>query len=322
MLEQEKKISVIIPVYKVEEYLKRCLDSVCNQSYKNLEIILIDDGSTDNSGMICDEYARRDNRIKVLHKKNDGVSAARNTGLDLATGDYIAFADSDDFLDSDCLTILARQLELENADISICGMNIEDRDGFFRPYWEQKDYCILSKEEQLSNLITNRLYCCSVCDKLFKSEILSAVRFDREIAHNEDLLFVYEAMKHSEKAVFTSEPLYFYCMNEGSATTSKFNKTKLGVIDVSERIYTDISLNFPKLEPIEMREYMRNNISTAIQIVKSEYNDDKGIERIRHNVRWRLKRYLKSNAAKGYKLNAILLVINWNLFSFIVRHYE
>ena len=113
-------ISIIIPVYNVEQYLSRCIDSVINQTYKNLEIILIDDGSTDDSGEICDEYALKDNRIKVMHKQNGGVSSARNEGLDISKGNYIGFIDSDDFIEKDMYEFLYDLLTKNNCDISCC----------------------------------------------------------------------------------------------------------------------------------------------------------------------------------------------------------
>ena len=113
-------VSVIVPIYKVEKYLGKCVDSIINQTYKNLEIILVDDGSPDNSGKICDEYAKKDNRIKVIHKENGGLSSARNAGLDVATGEFIAFVDSDDRIHLDFVEKLYRAIKEENADIASC----------------------------------------------------------------------------------------------------------------------------------------------------------------------------------------------------------
>ena len=115
-----KKISVIVPVYKVEPYLSRCLDSIINQTYRNLEIILVDDGSPDRCGEICDEYARQDSRIRVIHKANGGLSDARNHGIDVAIGDYIAFVDSDDYIATDMYEKMLARLELDNSDMVVC----------------------------------------------------------------------------------------------------------------------------------------------------------------------------------------------------------
>ena len=116
-----KKISIIVPIYNIEKYLPRCLDSILAQTYKNLEVILVDDGSVDNSGMIADKYARNDQRIIVIHQVNKGVSAARNAGLDLATGDYIGFVDGDDYIEPDMYEILMRIIDEQQVDIAHCG---------------------------------------------------------------------------------------------------------------------------------------------------------------------------------------------------------
>ena len=118
-MKKNNLISIIVPIYNVEKYLKKCIDSIINQTYKNLEIILVDDGSPDNCGKICDEYAKKDNRIKVIHKENGGVSSARNVGVENATGEYIGFVDSDDYIEKDMYEVLINNLKKENADISI-----------------------------------------------------------------------------------------------------------------------------------------------------------------------------------------------------------
>ena len=119
-----KKISVIVPIYKVEKYIHRCIDSIINQTYKNLEIILVDDGSPDSCPRICDEYAKKDKRIKVIHKENGGLSDARNKGVDIATGDYIAFVDSDDYIHPNMYEVLIYELEKNNSDIALCKYKI------------------------------------------------------------------------------------------------------------------------------------------------------------------------------------------------------
>ena len=123
-------ISVIIPIYNVEKFLSFCIDSIVNQTYKNLEIILVDDGSTDNSGKICDEYALKDNRIKVMHKQNGGVSSARNVGLNIAKGKYIGFVDSDDYVENDMFEILHNLIIKNNVDISCCNKFVFKKNKF------------------------------------------------------------------------------------------------------------------------------------------------------------------------------------------------
>ena len=124
-------ISIIVPVYKAEKYLRRCVDSILAQTYQNIEVLLIDDGSPDNSGEICDEYAEKDSRVRVFHKPNGGVSSARNLGLKEAKGDYIGFVDADDYIDKTMYEVLLCNLIKENSDISICSYNQEDSNGIF-----------------------------------------------------------------------------------------------------------------------------------------------------------------------------------------------
>ena len=149
-------ISVIVPVYNVEKYLRQCLDSVLAQTYRELEIILVDDGSTDGSGAICDEYATRDSRIKVVHQQNGGLSSARNAGLDLATGEYVAFVDSDDYIHETMLELLYQALVENNADTVICNFERVDEKGDVISVRSLQPLAngVVSMEEALENLAT------------------------------------------------------------------------------------------------------------------------------------------------------------------------
>lgn len=310
----DKKVTVIVPVYNVEKYLSRCLDSICNQTYHNLEIILIDDGSPDNSGNICDEYREKDKRIRVIHKQNAGVSAARNDGLDIATGDFITFVDSDDYIALQMYETLVGMITRENADIAICGFAKEQEEGVFAAYWKENVKRTLSHQEQLECLLTNKYYCCSCWEMLFKREYLTEIRFDVSKKHNEDFLFIYEVMKKTRKSVYTSESLYYYCNNQESATNVAFNESKMAIIDVNEYIYQDIQEHFPELSRLSMREFMRNNITCAIEMANNSYKNLISINRVRRNIRDHLGKYLRTDAAIGYKINAILISCSWSLF--------
>ena len=146
-----ERISVIVPVYKVEPYLRKCLDSIVNQTYRNLEIILVDDGSPDNCGRICDEYAERDNRIRVIHQKNGGVSSARNEGLKIASGDWIGWVDSDDWIEPDMFEYLLENAKKSKADIAVCSRKEWYKDRCILRKWE-KDI-LLNTEEALRQLL-------------------------------------------------------------------------------------------------------------------------------------------------------------------------
>ncbi len=187
----DKKISVIVPVYKVEKYLARCVDSIIDQTYKNLEIILVDDGSPDGCGAMCDEYAKKDERIKVIHKENGGLSSARNAGLDIATGDYIAFVDSDDRITPDAYENLLKALDGKSDAIANFMYEREMESGeTFPSVVPHKNDEIISVENYIGELMMH-VGDVSACTKLFPKGVISGVRFAEGFL-NEDLLFMLE----------------------------------------------------------------------------------------------------------------------------------
>ena len=314
-------ISIIVPVYKVEKYLRRCIDSILAQTYQNIEVLLIDDGSPDSSGDICDEYAEKDFRVRVFHKENGGVSSARNLGLKEAKGDYIGFVDADDYIDKTMYETLLNYLITEEADISVCSYYQEDASGEFHKHWPKDEYMTISGEKQIECLISNKYYTCSCCDRIIKKELLDGLFLDETITHYEDLLFLYEVTKQSKKTIFTSEPLYYYCYNDGNSAARKpFDDKKMDIIRVSEYIMNDIKNRNPSLYRIAKREYMRNNIMCAQLAAGAGYDNTENIALIRKNIRHGLLPYLFSDASLGYKRYAILIGMNWNRFvSFSTR---
>ena len=208
-----EKISVIVPVYNVEQYIKECIESICRQTYQNLEIIVVDDGSTDNSGRLCDELAAGDSRIQVIHQKNQGVSVARNAGLDRMTGEFVFFVDSDDWLREDALTTLYQSLQTHEADIVIgqkCGF--DPMTGCFY-YYETSDYeKVYSREEILAEYPKRRRkdgVFISPWGKLYKREVFDKIRYPfGKVA--EDNCTTYKTYLKAEKISYLSSPLYYY----------------------------------------------------------------------------------------------------------------
>lgn len=219
-------ISVIIPAYNIENYIERCVKTVCEQTYENLEIIVIDDGSTDQTGKIIDRLAEKDSRILSIHKENTGVSAARNTGLDRATGDYIGFVDGDDIIDKDMYELLIKNALEYDADISHCGyqMVFPNRVDY---YHNTKEIVIQDNFRGLYDLIKADKVEPGLCNKLYRKEIIGDNRLEEKIRINEDLLFNYVLFKRSKKSVFEDLPKYHYVVRKNSATTSNINIHKL-----------------------------------------------------------------------------------------------
>lgn len=218
-----KKISVIVPVYNTEKYLYKCVDSILASTYTNLEVILVDDGSPDNAGRICDEYAEKDARVRVIHKANGGLSSARNAGLDAATGDYITFVDSDDYISCDIYDKLCCIIESKCVDIAMMGVmqvNEEYQEIDVVPI---RDECI-SAYEFLKGV------CCrvrevAVWNKLFKREVIGNYRFS-EGKLNEDFLFAFEVLIGKKFSICSvSDVGYYYYSRTGSITKSGFGKS-------------------------------------------------------------------------------------------------
>lgn len=231
-----KKISIIVPVYNVEKYLKRCMESLLNQTYSNLEIILIDDGSTDLSGQMCDEYANADNRVKVLHQRNAGQAVARNRGLDIATGEYIGFVDSDDSCDLSMYAHMVDYLEKKQLDVVICG-RFAIRGDEKTPFYYYDENRILDINEIRQLILTDQLGS-QPCDKLFKKFLWEGVRFPEGRIY-EDLATTYQCFFVSDSPCgYLREPLYFYHLRADSTSFKQNNKQIYGIFSAfEERVY-------------------------------------------------------------------------------------
>lgn len=240
----DTKISVIVPVYKVEPYLCKCLDSIVNQTYRNLEIILVDDGSPDNCGAICDEYAARDERIKVIHKANGGVASARNVGLDAATGEYIGWVDSDDWIEPDMFGRLLKGAEAYDADIVICGRmeNYPDRDVPMN--WQQEE--LLDKEQTIAMLVEDDLVRSYLWDKLWKRELFQDIRFPRLMAF-EDMAMMYRLFMKAERVACLPEVLYHYEHRDASLTAAPSLGSRVAFFRVNKERHEALERDFPQL---------------------------------------------------------------------------
>ena len=274
----EPLISVIIPVYKVESYLRQCVDSVLRQTYKNLEIILVDDGSPDNCGIICDEYKEKDNRIKVIHKQNGGLSDARNAGLRIMTGSYVAFVDSDDWIESIMYETLLSNLLVYDADISYGGVIDEiETNGKTTPL-RQSDYgadAFSESREQAMLRFFNGPW--AAWDKLYRAELFQTIRFPvGEI--NEDEAIALHLIDLSRRVCYCNKPLYHYLRRVGSITTSTFSSSKLAWQRHCRENLRFIRQNYPQLEHAAAKRYRGSLLWTLTEIAMQssceEYQKD------------------------------------------------
>lgn len=236
-LNENPKVSIIIPAYNIAPYLERCLESVRHQTYKELQIIIVDDGSTDETGQIADSFAERDKRFHVIHKENRGVSAARKTGLEKAEGDYIGFVDGDDYIEPEMYEKLVGLAVEYGADITHCGyqMVFPDRVDL---YHGTKQLKLQDTYTGVKDLLEGTLIEPGLVNKIYRHKLFEDIEYDEKIVINEDLLLNYFLFHRSGKAVFTDVPYYHYMVRKNSASTSDWNEHKLlDPIRVLETMY-------------------------------------------------------------------------------------
>ena len=245
-----KKVSIVIPVYNVAKYLRKCMDSVLAQTYSSLEIILVDDGSPDESGEICDSYAQQDSRVVVIHQQNAGAANAKNAGLDRATGDYITFIDSDDYVEPDWIERLVDTAEKHGADVVECDFDkvYQNRVEIANQYPESR---VFTAEEYLEQYLGN--WTCSLFwNKLFCAKLLPDIRFRRERRCIDDEFFTYKVVSRATRIVRIQDVLYHYRQRMSSAISNTKNQMQIAddAVEVLVERYQWICARFPRLRKI------------------------------------------------------------------------
>lgn len=223
-------ISVIVPVYKVENYLDKCIRSLVDQTYENLEIILVDDGSPDRCGEICDTWAAKDSRIRVIHKKNGGLSDARNAGMAVATGKYMGFIDSDDYIAPDMYRLLLERMTADGSDIAACGVEMVFEDGTPSRMLTPSGDRILDNRQAMSAIIREDLLKQPVWYKLYKTELIRDIPFAVGKYH-EDVFWSWQAVVRAEQVSVFDTPCYYYLQRSGSIMGKGFGLTRLDVLE-------------------------------------------------------------------------------------------
>ena len=325
-----KKVSIIVPVYNVENYLERCVNSIINQTYKNLEIILINDGSSDNSPKICDKFAEQDKRVKVVHKENGGVSSARNKGLDIATGDYVEFVDSDDYIEPNCVETLVNKIQ--DNDLVICGYNLKNNKNTMMAFEEESvlDFRINQKQffKAFKQFMIN-----SPCNKLYKKELITT-EFDVNYSLGEDTLFNLQYLKKCSNVALIKEVLYNYnYLNENSLVHTKVNTLKdfknywNEIFKFSEDYFKD-SNYIKELNAI----YIKATMSQVINIcLKNEYkynefkkvfNTYRNLEKIKLSLRNFNNNAFTNNKFYGKILTIIFKLKLKPIFYIVLKKYK
>ena len=227
---EQQKISVIVPVYKVEAFLDRCVQSIANQSYRNLEIILVDDGSPDNCPAMCDAWAEKDSRIKVVHKQNGGLSDARNAGMAIATGEFMGFVDSDDWIAPDMYQHLYDLLEADGSDIAACGVEMVWEDGTPSRILTKSGCCVLDREEAMQAIIEESWLKQPVWYKLYKTALIRDIPFPVGKYH-EDVFWSYQAVARAQKVSISDKNGYYYFQRSGSIMGEGYSLRRLDAVE-------------------------------------------------------------------------------------------
>ena len=315
-----KKISIIVPVYKVEFYLEKCVNSIINQTYKNLEIILVDDGSPDNCGAMCEELAKVDNRIKVIHKENGGLSSARNAGIDIATGEYVAFIDSDDWIEPDFIEVLEKLLTENDADFSVCGMHNE--------YTEEstlvRNHKISTSVVELSDIfvqiIDNPLFYGYAWNKLFKKDIIAKIRFDETLLFCEDIDYSVRVADKCQKVAFTSEKLHHYRHHSLSMTGEiKYNPRKLYILRAFKNMMPYYAKNCPSKVSTLNKNYLKVAISLKGNMILNKVSDNEVINELNSIITEYYPKVLKD---KSIKLSTKINIFISNKFPGIILYIK
>lgn len=313
--EKRPLVSVIVPIYKVEEYLEKCVNSIRNQTLRELEIILVDDGSPDRCGRICDEFAEKDERIVVIHKENGGLSDARNEGIKAATADLVAFIDSDDYIDPDMMEFLFRNLQKEGADLSVCGLYHHFGDTL-QISQDTLDGLYVADTKEAIRLELTEVPVTAV-NKIYKKALFQQVCFPKGKLY-EDAHTMIPLILQSKKVVYDLQPKYHYVHREDSITTKVYRTQVMSLVEANRNNMHLVCNAFPELKKEAEFRYFWSYFWVLEYMLRSPSLSEKAV-----NEKKQIYRQLKRNAykiltnphfTKTRRISALLLLINSKLY--------
>lgn len=307
------EISIIVPVYNVEKYLNKCVDSILNQTFKDFELILVDDGSPDNSGVICDQYAKEDTRVRVIHKENGGLSSARNAGIEVAQGKFLGFVDSDDYIAEDMYELLYNNIINEDVDLSICGIYDVYKGKTPKTLPDFRKVC--TKVETMKLILDANIISVHAVNKLYKRALFNSIKYPLGTI-TEDAAVILNIVDQCEKIVVDSTQKYFYYHRENSISSKEFSLKNLQTIEVwseNERwiltnipsLYTEVHTRVCWANFIVLDKIIENNAERRVPETKEI------ISYLRSNYRFIMK---NSIFTKNRKIAMILLMISLKLY--------
>lgn len=318
------KVSVIVPAFNLEKYISKCIESLISQTFKDIEIIIVNDGSTDKTQEICEYYTKIDKRIRILNQKNSGVSVARNSGLDLASGDFITFVDGDDFIENDTIEFLLTNLEKYDVDVSTCGFQEShiDENGKIHSFKKKNNgFGIISSEEALKESFVNGKISLFVNGKLYKKEIFDNIRFPINMIY-EDAAVIPLIMVKINKIYYDDNIKYYYIRHPKSITNLKFSKQDLDMIRVNKKNFDMVKEKYDyAMDQVEFR-YLWSYLCIIDRIAASNAKFDDFCQ---------LKNFVKKNKFKIFsnkyftlkrKVLTLIMLINFGLYKKIIIYFH
>ena len=320
--EKAPLISIVIPIYNVEKYLSACIDSVLAQTYTNLEVILVDDGSTDYCGAICDRYGEKDSRIIVIHQKNKGLSGARNSAIDVAKGQYIGFVDSDDTIEPKMFEILLGNIQKYNAKVSICGRkNVDEKVNITKIRYVHDTELLMDGKNAIIEMNSHKSFDMSSCDKLFAIELWKDIRYP-EGKISEDYFVIFHLLDKAKRIVWTPEPLYNYLQRNNSI--SRNDIIKQDFIEASERQMLYIQEKYPDIDFVGKSAYASACLTIYDLYLKRKLkcpsNVKKSFQEIVKSCLYSIK--INSTLSINKKFQAYLFVASPYLYNIVFRIFK
>ncbi len=315
-------VSILVPVYNSEKYLRQCLDSIVNQTYKDLQVVIVDDGSIDNSLSICREYADKYEFIEVYHQGNAGVASARNALLDKARGDYTIFIDSDDWIELDMIEGLLHYIAEYDLDIAICGSVSEYNDSATAV---DTSYCsplIDNREEAVKKFILHKELNGSLWNKLVLTSLFHNLRFAKDIWYGEDALMMWQVLQRVNRIGTVPIDYYHYRMNDASISHQAFGPKKMSGHQVWATIYADTCRDWPQYRQTARAAFAISDMWLLFYAAIDKYSFDKNISHYQHHVR---KNIIDIARARHIKVNkkvfALGMALSYRLGCFLIRKF-
>lgn len=290
-----ERVSIIIPTYNAERFLERCIDSILRQTYENLEIVIINDGSIDGTLALCNKYKEKDQRIHVIDQSNKGVAATRNVGVRNVTGNYILFVDADDWIEPDMVEILVNAInEQEAVDIAFCSSDNAEtseqvirRDVISREIWD--------KEKQQREFLVHKRMTGMLWNKLIRTKLFNGISFDETVGYGEDAQVLWKILKHSRNMIVLDDVLYHHVLDSQSISHQKYSKTKFSAIKVWQEIEADVIKNYQQWRTLVQERLLATATYTYYEMKCSKYKNKEEQAHLRKIVRKNLSVLFKNN---------------------------